>query len=257
MKNIVLRLMYDGKAYHGFQRQKNGVTIQEKIEDAIFTITGEQTPLIGCSRTDAGVHAKSYVAMFGTESEIPMEQLPKALNSALPDDIRIMESKIAPEGFHPIFSAMEKTYEYTIINKRYNNVFLRDYAWFYPIPLCVGRMQKAAEHFLGEHDFAAFMAAGGTAKTSIRCITALQILEEDGAIKIRVSANGFLYNMVRIITGTLVYVGNGKLEASDIPAILASKDRRRAGMTAPPQGLMLLSTVYPNFTFEEKRDGLY
>ncbi len=203
------------------------------------------------------MHAKSYVAMFETSSQIPMAQLPKALNSTLPDDIRIMESKPAPEGFHPIFSAIEKTYEYTIINKRYNNVFLRDYAWFYPIPLSVERMQKAAELFIGEHDFAAFMAAGGTTKTSVRHIKALRVLAEDGAIKIRITANGFLYNMVRIITGTLVYVGNGKLEAQDIPEIIAAKDRRRAGMTAPPEGLMLLSTVYPNFTFEENRDGLF
>lgn len=251
MKNIVLRLMYDGKAYHGFQRQKNGVTIQEKIEDAIFDITGARTPLIGCSRTDAGVHARSYVAMFSSESDIPMEQLPKALNSALPDDIRVMQSKIGPDDFHPIFSAIEKTYEYTIINQRYNNVFLRDYAWFYPIPLSVERMQKAATYFVGEHDFAAFMAAGGTAKTSVRHIKSLSVSETDGAIKIRITANGFLYNMVRIITGTLVYAGNGKIEPEEIENIILSKDRRRAGMTAPPEGLMLVSTIYPDFSFEE------
>ncbi len=251
MKNIVLRLMYDGKAYHGFQRQKNGVTIQEKIEDAIFDITGERTPLIGCSRTDAGVHAKSYVAMFASESEIPMAQLPKALNSALPDDIRVMQSKIGPDGFHPIFSAIEKTYEYTIINQRYNNVFLRDYAWFYPIPLSIEHMQKAATYFVGEHDFSAFMAAGGTAKTSVRHIKNLSVSERDGVIKIQITANGFLYNMVRIITGTLVYAGNGKLAPEEIRDIILSKDRRRAGMTAPPEGLMLVSTLYSDFTFEE------
>ncbi len=252
MKNIILRLMFDGTAYHGFQRQKNGVTIQEKIEDAIFAITGERTPLIGCSRTDAGVHAENYTAMFATASEIPMEQLPKALNSALPEDIRIMRSKEAPEGFHPIFSAIEKTYQYTIVNSRYSDVFLRNYAWFYPIPLEVSRMQEAAEHFLGEHDFAAFMAAGGTAKTSVRHIKALNITKEDGKIQLKITANGFLYNMVRIITGTLVYVGNGKLAPEEIPTLILAKDRRRAGMTAPPEGLRLLHTVYPNFTFEEK-----
>ena len=251
MKNIVLRLMFDGAAYHGFQRQKNGVTIQEKIEDAIFEITGERTPLIGCSRTDAGVHAESYTAMFETESNIPMEQLPKALNSALPDDIRIIKSKLAPAGFHPIFSAIEKTYEYTIVNNRYNNVFLRNYAWFYPIPLDVDRMREGAVHFLGEHDFASFMAAGGTAKTSVRHIKKLDILEDGGIIRLRITANGFLYNMVRIITGTLVYVGNGKLAPENIPALIAAKERKRAGMTAPPEGLRLLYTVYPDFTFEE------
>ncbi len=249
MRNIVLRLMYDGGAYHGFQRQKNGVTIQEKLEDAVFAITGERTPIIGCSRTDAGVHAKSYVAMFESASMIPMEQLPKALNSALPEDIRIIESREAPAGFHPIFSAKEKTYEYTIVNRRYSDVFKRAYAWFYPIPLDVSRMQAAAKHFIGEFDFATFMAAGGSAKTSVRRITGLDVHEQDGIIKIKITANGFLYNMVRIITGTLVYVGNGKLDSSSIPKLIEAKDRRRAGMTAPPEGLMLLSTVYPNFTF--------
>ncbi|MBE7062904.1 MAG: tRNA pseudouridine(38-40) synthase TruA [Clostridia bacterium] len=252
MRNIVLRLMFDGSAYHGFQRQKNGVTIQEKLEDAVFAITGGRTPVLGCSRTDAGVHARSYVAMFASEVGIPMPQLPKALNSALPDDIRVMQAKVAPEGFHPIFSAKEKTYEYTIINRRVNDVFRRKYAWFYPILLDVERMRRAASWFIGEHDFATFMAAGGTAKTSVRHITGLDIEEKDGLIRIRITANGFLYNMVRIITGTLVYVGNGKLESDDIPDIIRACDRRRAGMTAPPEGLMLLSTVYPDFTFEEK-----
>ncbi len=254
MKNIAIRLMYDGAAYHGFQRQKNGVTIQEKLEDAVFAITGERTPVIGCSRTDAGVHARSYVAMFASKTRVAMSQLPKALNSALPEDIRVLEAWVAPAEFHPIFSAVEKTYEYTIVNRRCMDVFLRAYAWFYPIPLDVSRMQKAAEHFIGEHDFSAFMAAGGSAKTTVRHIKRLEITEEDGIIKIRITANGFLYNMVRIITGTLVYVGNGKLQSEDIPTLLLAKDRRRVGMTAPPEGLMLLSTVYPTFTCEEKCD---
>lgn len=256
MRNIVLRLMFDGAAYHGFQRQKNGVTIQETIENAVYEITGERTPLIGCSRTDAGVHAESYTAMFETETAIPLKALPKALNSALPDDIRIMQAKVAPEGFHPIFSAIEKTYEYTIVNNRYNNVFLRNYAWFYPILLDVPRMQEGAKHFIGEHDFAAFMAAGGTAKTSVRHITRLTVTEEGGVIRLRITANGFLYNMVRIITGTLVYVGNGKLSPEDIPGLILAKERKRVGMTAPPEGLRLLYTVYPDFTFEENEDGL-
>ena len=254
MRNIALRLMYDGGAYHGFQRQHNGVTIQEKLEDAVFAITGGRTPVLGCSRTDAGVHAKSYVAMFASEVGIPMPQLPKALNSALPDDIRVLQATLAPEGFHPVFSAKEKTYEYTIVNRRCNDVFRRAYAWFYPIPLDVERMRRGARHFIGEHDFSAFMAAGGSAKTTVRHITKLDIEEEDGVITIRITANGFLYNMVRIITGTLVYIGNGKLDSEEVPALLAAGDRRRVGMTAPPQGLMLLSTVYPDFTFEEKEN---
>ena len=128
---------------------------------------------------------------------------------------------------------------------------MRNYAWFYPIPLDVDRMREGAVHFLGEHDFASFMAAGGTAKTSVRHIKKLDILEDGGIIRLRITANGFLYNMVRIITGTLVYVGNGKLAPENIPALIAAKERKRAGMTAPPEGLRLLYTVYPDFTFEE------
>lgn len=252
MRNTLIRLMFDGTAYHGFQRQHNGITIQEKLEDAVYAITGKRVPVLGCSRTDAGVHAQSYVAMFENASGIPMSQLPKALNSALPEDIRVLEASEAPEGFHPVFSAKEKTYEYTIVNRRISDVFQRKYAWFYPIVLDVERMQKGAQHFLGEHDFKAFMAAGGSAKTSVRHIRELDITEKDGIIKIRITANGFLYNMVRIITGTLVYVGNGKLESDEVAEIILAGDRRRAGMTAPPEGLALVSTVYPNFTFEEK-----
>ncbi len=254
MRNIVLRLMFDGTAYHGFQRQKNGVTIQEKLEDAVFAITNERTPVLGCSRTDAGVHAENYVAMFQSASQIPPSQIPKALNSALPDDIRVLQACEAPAEFHPISSAKEKTYEYTLVNRRCMDVFMRSYAWFYPILLDVDRMRKAAKYFLGEHDFSACMAAGGNAKTTVRHISRLDISEEDGVIRIRITANGFLYNMVRIITGTLVYVGNGKLNPEDIPALLEAKDRRRVGMTAPPQGLRLLSVVYPSLTFEEKCD---
>ncbi|MDD6309189.1 MAG: tRNA pseudouridine(38-40) synthase TruA [Clostridia bacterium] len=248
MRNVVIKMMFDGAGYHGFQRQNNGITVQETVEEAIFAVTREKTPLIGCSRTDAGVHAKNYVAMFATNTKIPMSLLPKAINSALPEDIRVMGAQEAPPGFHPIASAVEKTYEYTIVNRRCMDVFMRDRAWFYPKPLQTEEMCAAAKHFLGEHDFAAFMAAGGSAKTSVRTIKTLSVLEEDGIIRIRISANGFLYNMVRIITGTLVCVGNGRLQSADIPAIIASCDRRRAGMTAPPHGLMLLETVYADFT---------
>ncbi len=255
MRNIVIRLMYDGTAYHGFQKQKNGVTVQQKLEEAVETITKETVPVLGCSRTDAGVHAECYTAMFASKTHIPMPKLPKALNSALPEDIRVMEACEAPEGFHPVFSAVEKTYEYTLVNRRCMDVFMRDRAWFYPILLDVEKMREATQYFLGEHDFSAFMAAGGSAKTTVRRITALDIEENQGILRIRITANGFLYNMVRIITGTLVYVGNGRLAPEDIPALILAKDRHRTGMTAPPQGLRLVSTVYDTaLAFEEKKD---
>lgn len=248
MKNIALHIMFDGTAYHGYQRQKNGNTIQAELESAIRSITGEDASIVGSSRTDAGVHARNYVAMFSSDTNIGMGALPKALNSALPMDIRVVNAWEAAADFHPIFSAVEKTYTYTIVNKRYMDVFLWRYAWFYPTILSVPEMQKAAKHFLGKHDFSAFMAAGGSAKTTVRDVRRLEITEEDGVVRIHITANGFLYNMVRIITGTLVCVGNGRFSQADIPEIIKSGDRRRAGMTAPPQGLMLSQIVYPEFT---------
>lgn len=251
MKNIALQMMFDGAGYHGFQRQKNGNTIQAEVESAISSILCTPTEIIGCSRTDAGVHAKNYVCMFSADTNIADAALPKAFNSALPDDIRIVKAWECGADFHPIFSAVEKTYTYTIVNRRCMDVFLRNYAWFYPILLSVPDMQKAAEHFLGTHDFSACMAAGGSAKTTVRDIKRLSITEKDGVISIHITANGFLYNMVRIITGTLVCVGNGRFSKDDIVEILESGDRRRAGMTAPPQGLMLSRIVYPDFTVGE------
>ncbi len=248
MRNIALHLMFDGTNYHGFQRQKNGITIQSQLEDAVFAITGEHVPVIGCSRTDAGVHAENYVAMFDTTCRIPALLFPKALNSALPNDIRCMNAWEAKEGFHPIFSAIEKTYIYTIVNRRVEDVFRRAYAWFYPRPLAVEDMRRAAACFLGEHDFSAFMAAGSTAKTTVRHVKKLDIEETDGILRISICADGFLYNMVRIIVGTLVCVGNGRFAIEDVSKILESGDRRRAGMTAPPQGLRLFEIVYPEMT---------
>lgn len=244
MRNISLNLMFDGTGYHGFQRQKNGITIQEAIEKAIKKITGESVVLIGCSRTDAGVHAKRYTALFCSDTKIGVFQLPKAINSALPEDIRIIAAKDMPEDFHPIASAIEKTYNYKIINSTWDDVFLRRYAWFYPGKLDIDRMKKAGEHFIGSHDFSAFMAAGGSAKTTVRTISSLDVSKSGHEIDITVTANGFLYNMVRIITGTLVYVGNGKIEPEDVPEIILSGDRVRAGVTAPPHGLTLLHTKY-------------
>ncbi len=248
MRNIVLHLMFDGARYHGFQRQKNGITIQSQLEDAVFSITGEHAAVLGCSRTDAGVHAENYVAMFDTTCRIPAPLFPKALNSALPDDIRVIHAWEAGEGFHPIFSAVEKTYVYTIVNKQYMDVFRRAYTWFYPRKLSVDKMREAASYLLGTHDFSAFMAAGGSAKTTIRDVRRLEIEDKDGVLRVVITANGFLYNMVRIIVGTLVCVGNGRFEPEDIPSIIESGDRRRAGMTAPPQGLRLSEIVYPHIT---------
>lgn len=243
-RNIKLSLMYDGTDYHGFQRQKNGITIQQCLEEAIEKITGEKTTVTGCGRTDAGVHAKNYTANFLTSSKIPCEKLSLALNANLNKDIRVFYAEDVSPEFHARYSAKNKTYTYKIVNKPFMDVFLSKYSWFYPVKLDVGKMKEAAKHIVGKHDFASFMAAGSPVKSTVRTVLNLEICENDGVIDIDVTADGFLYNMVRIIVGTLVCVGNGKLCAEDIPAIIKSGIRENAGVTAPAEGLSLKKTVY-------------
>lgn len=240
----MLKLSYDGTCYHGFQRQKNGITVQEAIENAVLLITGEEVTITGCGRTDAGVHAEVYYANFCTSSNIPLEKLPLALNSKLNEDIRIISAQEVGTDFHARFSAKKKAYVYTVDNAVSANVFLRNYSWFYPKKLDVEKMRQAAEHIVGEHDFAAFMAAGSPVKSTVRDIEYIDIRQNGNIIEIEIMANGFLYNMVRIITGTLVYVGVGKLTPDDIPAIINSKNRVLAGKTAPAKGLRLKKVVY-------------
>jgi len=243
-RNIKIELMYDGTEYHGFQRQKNGITIQECLENAIEKITGEAAVVYGCGRTDAGVHAICYTANFHTSSEISTEKLPLALNSQLNEDIRVISAKDVPEDFHSRYSAVAKTYIYKIVNKPVMDVFLSKYSWFYPQKLDVDKMKAAAKQIVGTHDFAAFMAAGSPVSSTVREVTDLTVSEKDGVIEIEVTANGFLYNMVRIITGTLVYAGCGKILPEDLPEIILSKERTCAGVTAPPQGLSLKKSFY-------------
>lgn len=244
MRNIRIDLMFDGTAYHGFQRQKNGITVQECIETAIQKVTGSFSAVTGCSRTDAGVHALSYTANFKSETRIPAERIPAALNHSLPRDIRIVSACDADISFNARKSAAEKTYLYRITTGRVENVFLRGYSWFRPKLPHADKMHGAALHFLGCQDFRAFMASGSPVKSTVRDIREISVTRENDEINILVTANGFLYNMVRIIAGTLVYVGEGKIHPDDIPEIIKSGDRRRAGITAPPQGLFLKKVVY-------------
>lgn len=237
-------MSFDGTNYHGFQRQDNALTIQEAVENAIFCVTGEKVSLTGCGRTDAGVHAQVYYANFETGSRIPCEKMPLALNSNLDGDIRVKSAKEVCPDFHARFSAAKKAYSYTIINDAFGDVFLRNYSWFYPRRLDIEKMRDAAGYIVGERDFAAFMAAGSPVKSTVRNIEYIDITSEGNKIEIEIMANGFLYNMVRIIVGTLVYVGVGKLKPTDIPRIIKSKDRVLAGVTAPPQGLRLKKVIY-------------
>ena len=211
MRNIKLTLQYDGTNYHGWQSQENAPTVQETAEKAIKELTGVRPVISGCSRTDTGVHAKQFICNFKTEALIPCERFPYALNTHLPPDIRCINAEDAPWDFDARKSAKGKTYTYLILNSRYPDVFLRDRAWHYRYELDINKMKRAAEFFLGTHDFIGFAASGFTVKTTVRTITALDIKKENDLITISITGNGFLYNMVRIIAGTLVFCGNGKL----------------------------------------------
>ncbi len=239
-----MTLAYDGTEYHGWQRQKNGITIQEVLEGCLEKIFGKETTVTGCSRTDAGVHAKTYVCNFSGETTIPADKIPFVLNTMLPPDIRVYNCEIAHENFNARFETVTKAYEYKIVNRSFADPLLRNFAWHYPVKLDVKKMKKAAKIIRGKHDFASFCAAGSSAKTTVRNLTELSVNQDGDIITIRAVADGFLYNMVRIIVGTLVYVGNGKLSEDDIKELIEKKDRRLMGITAPPQGLSLVEVNY-------------
>ncbi|MBQ3037755.1 MAG: tRNA pseudouridine(38-40) synthase TruA [Clostridia bacterium] len=244
MRNIKLTLSYDGSGYHGWQIQENAITVQEVLENAIMKLTGTKPKLSGCGRTDAGVHAKRYVASFKTESNIPCEKLPCALNRYLPEDIVCINAEDVSDIFDAQRSAKAKTYTYYVLNSQYRDPFLAKHSWHYRYEIDVEKMQKAAKFFEGTHDFIGFAAAGFTVSTTVRTIYSLNVSKENDLIKIEVTGNGFLYNMVRIISGTLVFVGNGKINVEDVADIIESRDRKRAGITAPADGLYLTEVYY-------------
>lgn len=244
MKNIKITLSYDGTSYHGFQIQNNARTIQQTVQEALGTITGEQVKLTGCGRTDAGVHAVCYTANFCTESSIPPDKVYLALNSALPDDIVCTSSCETSMDFHAKNSAKKKHYTYKILNSALPDPFMRNRAWHCRGALDTDRMARAARAFEGTHDFIGFASSGFSVKTTVRTIYSLDVARSGNIITIDAVGNGFLYNMVRIIAGTLMFVGCGRINADDMENIIASCDRTRAGITAPPQGLYLTEVVY-------------
>ncbi|MDS0526765.1 tRNA pseudouridine(38-40) synthase TruA [Clostridium sp. SHJSY1] len=244
MKNIRLRIEYDGTEYSGWQKQNNGKTIQGVIEKALNDATGEIIELVGSSRTDAGVHARGMVANFKTNSSIPPEKFREAVNRRLPDDISIVRSEEVDENFHSRYNSKGKVYSYTIINRHEKIAIGKDYVYQVKDTLDIYSMQEACSYFLGKHDFSAFKSSGSSVKTSIRTISELYLINHNEKITIYISADGFLYNMVRIIVGTLIEVGKGKINAKDIKDIIASKDRNKAGPCVRPNGLVLEKVFY-------------
>ena len=244
MRNIKLYIEYDGKDFNGWQKQPNKLNIQGEIERAIESITGEKVNLIASGRTDAGVHALFQVANFKTDSKIDIEKIPIAINSQVKNSIRIQGAEEVPEDFNSRLSCKKKTYRYILNNSKYGTAIYRNISYHMPIKLNVDEMKKAIKYFEGEHDFKAFKSSGTSSKSSVRTIYKANIITEGENIGIELTGNGFLYNMVRIISGTLVDVGLGKIKATDIPYIIESKDRTKAGKTLPPQGLMLINVEY-------------
>lgn len=244
MKRIKLTIAYDGTNYCGWQMQNNGITIEQVINESLTELLGEKIAVIGASRTDSGVHALGNVAVFDTETRIPPEKISFALNQRLPKDIRVQDSCEVAADFHPRFCDTRKTYAYRIVNRTFEDPIRRLYAHFCYFKLDVEKMQQAAEYLVGEHDFASFCSANGQALTTVRTIYYINVTKDGDMITIRINGNGFLYNMVRIIVGTLMKVGMGVYPPEYVKEILEAKDRSKAGQTAEARGLTLEEIEY-------------
>lgn len=257
MKRIKLTIAYDGTNYCGWQIQPNGITVEEVLNKTLKKLTGEEILVIGASRTDSGVHALANVAVFDTETTIPAERIAMALNQRLPADIVVVKSEEVPLDFHPRYCNCSKTYEYHIINTRIPIPTKRLTNYFVSYELDMDKMRQAAAYLVGEHDFISFCNVRTDVENTVRTITELEILKQGEEITIRISGNGFLYNMVRIIVGTLIRVGRGFYEPEKVKEILEAKDRKAAGVTAPAHGLVLKEIQYGNtnvFSGDSKND---
>ena len=249
MKRILLTVEYDGTNYAGWQRQINGLAVQQVLEEALQKATKERIVVTGASRTDAGVHALGQAVHFDTESRIPPEKYPFVLNTMLPRDVRVHTGREVPEGFHARFMTCGKRYTYRIVNSRHASAIRRNTHVHVPLPLDLAPMQEAAKQLLGTHDYAAFQAAGGTAKTTVRTITKADLVQMGDEIILTVEGDAFLYNMVRIIAGTLIEIGLGRRTVNAFSEAYETLDRLSLGVTAPPQGLELTKVYYPEAAF--------
>lgn len=240
MKRVMLTVAYDGTNYHGWQIQPNGETIESVLNRCLSALLREKIEVIGASRTDSGVHALGNIAVFDTDTTIPPEKISYALNARLPEDIRIQESKEVAGDFHPRHCDSRKTYEYRIYNARFPMPTERLYTYFTYTPLNIDKMREAAGYFIGTHDFKSFCSVDSQAENTVRMLEYVEVKQTDSRIIIRVAGRGFLYNMVRIMAGTLIEIGRGRMEPREIPRILEAKDRNAAGPTAPACGLTLM-----------------
>lgn len=259
---ILLELSYVGARYAGFQVQPNQPTVQSALQDALERVYGERLPIKGCSRTDAGVHALQYFAAYDSDRLIPPERIPAALNSALPEDIAIRSARIVPDTFHVRHDVAWKEYEYLLHNSPIRDPFYAGRAFHLPHIIAddgIERMKRAAGAFIGRKDFIGFMSAGSSVSDTVREIKRLDIIRDGDLLRVRIAADGFLYNMVRIIVGTLLEAARGRIDPDEMNEIIASRDRRRAGFTAPPEGLYLRRVEFKEGVMESqgshKNDG--
>lgn len=241
---VFLKIEYDGTGYCGWQIQPNGTTVQEIIEKAIFSLTGERVSVTGSGRTDSGVHALGQVAHFDTDSCIPPEKFANALNQFLPDDVKVVESRKVADDMHARFSAKRKTYRYKIYESKHPRPLLNRYSVRVEYPLDLEKMQSACKSLVGVHDFVGFSSTGSEVKDTVREIYSANVEKVGEEVIFTVCGNGFLYNMVRIMAGTLVAVGIGKIAPSEIDGVILSKNRKMAGATMPARGLTLVSVEY-------------
>lgn len=244
MKRVRLVVAYDGTNYCGWQIQPNGETIESVLNRHLSALLKEDIVVTGASRTDSGVHSLGNVAIFDTETRMPADKISFALNQKLPVDIVVQDSCEVPSDWHPRYQKGRKTYEYRILNRTFRDPTRRLDTYFYHHVLDVAKMQEAAAYLIGEHDFKSFCAVGAQVKTTIRILYDCKVIKESDIITIRVTGNGFLYNMVRIIAGTLIKVGAGDIAPEEIPGILERCDRSAAGPTAPAQGLTMIGIEY-------------
>ena len=249
---ILLKIAYCGTAYCGWQVQKNAPSVQETLCLAAKEIYGEQVNVTGCSRTDSGVHAKEYFCTLEVSSNaplIPENGIPRAFSTHMPYDITVISARYVPDSFHARYSVKEKTYEYLFDNGKHRDPFLYGRAWHVLTPLDDKKMNEAAKAFIGTYDFSAFMASGSSVSDTVRTVTDASVIRNGTQVIFSVSANGFLYNMVRIMAGTLHDVSVGKIAPDEIKSIVLSGERKNAGITAPPDGLYLSRVIYPESAF--------
>ncbi|MDE5605081.1 MAG: tRNA pseudouridine(38-40) synthase TruA [Eubacterium sp.] len=244
MRNLLVEISYDGSNYHGWQVQKNALTVQEVFQNAVEKVFCERIDIKGCSRTDSGVHANSYFVNFKTDKTIPADKVVMALNTYLPKDVAVLSCKEVFEDFHARYSVQSKEYVYKLYNGKIRNPFYNNYAFHYRYPINVDYLNEQAKAFIGTYDFSGFCSSNSDVEDTVRTVKNFEVSRDGDMVYFTVEADGFLYNMVRIMVGTLIFINEGKIKANELKEIIESKNRKRAGKTAPPQGLYLNRVNY-------------